>query len=114
MSKGVKAFVVSLILVGALISFAAAPQTPPPATASQPTATVVSSSGKEKEKKVFKEDELASLLAPVALYPDKVIAQVLVAATYPLEVVQASRWVQKNSSLKGEELAKEARKQPWD
>ena len=49
--------------------------------------------------KPFKEEELASLLAPIALYPDQVIAQVLMASTYPLEVVEAYRWVQANSNM---------------
>jgi len=65
-------------------------------------------------KKPFKEEELAALLAPVALYPDKVIAQILMASTYPLEVVEANRWLQANSTLKGDALVKEAEKQDWD
>jgi hypothetical protein len=64
--------------------------------------------------KPFKEEELASLLAPIALYPDSVVAQILMASTYPLEVVEANRWVQKNKSMKPEALAAEAKKQPWD
>jgi len=64
--------------------------------------------------KPFKKDELASLLAPIALYPDEIVAQILMAATYPLEIVEANRWVQKNTNLKGEALAAEAKKQPWD
>jgi hypothetical protein len=66
------------------------------------------------EAKPFKEEELASLLAPIALYPDAVVTQILIASTYPLEVVEASRWLGKNSSLTGEALAKEAQKQAWD
>jgi len=42
---------------------------------------------------VFRQEELDQMLAPIALYPDSLLAQVLVAATYPLEVVQADRWV---------------------
>jgi len=61
--------------------------------------------------KPFKKEELASLLAPIALYPDEIVAQVLMAATYPLEIVEANRWVQKNTNLKGEALAKEAQQQ---
>lgn len=64
--------------------------------------------------KTFKEEELASLLAPIALYPDSVVTQILMASTYPLEVVEASRWVKKNSTLEGEALASAANKQPWD
>ena len=64
--------------------------------------------------KPFKEEELASLLAPIALYPDTVVAQILMASTYPLEVIEARRWVEKNQQLKGEALATEAKKQSWD
>ncbi len=64
--------------------------------------------------KTFKEDELAAILAPIALYPDTVVAQILMASTYPLEVIDARRWVDKNSQLKGAALATEAKKQSWD
>ena len=58
--------------------------------------------------------ELEQLLAPIALYPDTLLAQVLMASTYPLEVVQAARWLEKNKNLKGEQLVAEAQKQDWD
>jgi len=59
-------------------------------------------------------DQMDSLVAPIALYPDPLLAQVLAASTYPLEVVQVQRWLKSNSTLKGEELTKAAAKQPWD
>jgi hypothetical protein len=55
-----------------------------------------------------------SLVAPIALYPDPLLAQLLAASTYPLEVVQAQRWLKENSKLTGENLTKAAAKQPWD
>jgi len=58
--------------------------------------------------------ELQQLVAPIALYPDALVAQVLAASTYPTEIVEADRWMQGHSKLKGEELAKEVDKQPWD
>jgi len=58
--------------------------------------------------------ELHQLLAPIALYPDALVGQVLAGSTYPSQVVEAERWVQQNSSLKGEQLAAAADKQPWD
>jgi Protein of unknown function (DUF3300) len=58
--------------------------------------------------------ELQQLVAPIALYPDALVAQVLAASTYPTEIVEADRWVQAHSQLKGEELAKEVDKQNWD
>jgi len=58
--------------------------------------------------------ELQQLVAPIALYPDALVAQILAASTYPAEIVEADRWMQGHSNLKGEELAKEVDKQPWD
>jgi len=58
--------------------------------------------------------ELQQLVAPIALYPDALVAQVLAASTYPTEIVEADRWMQNHSDLKGENLAKEVDKQPWD
>src|SRR5260370_982741 len=58
--------------------------------------------------------ELQQLVAPIALYPDALIAQVLAASTYPTQIVEAERWMQNHSNLKGEELAKEVDKQDLD
>jgi hypothetical protein len=59
-------------------------------------------------------DELESLVAPIALYPDPLLAQCLVAATYPLDVVAAQQWLDGNKSLQGDALVQEAEKQAWD
>jgi len=59
-------------------------------------------------------DQLDSLVAPIALYPDPLLSQVLVASTYPLEIIQLQQWLQKNSTLKGEALTKAVQKQDWD
>src|SRR3989442_2631748 len=58
--------------------------------------------------------ELQQLVAPIALYPDALVAQVLAASTYPTQIVEADRWLQSHSDLKGEKLAEEVDKQPWD
>lgn len=58
--------------------------------------------------------QLQQLVAPVALYPDALVAQVLAAATYPDQVVEADRWLQQHTGLKGEQLGQEVDKQPWD
>ena len=63
---------------------------------------------------VFKPEELEQILAPIALYPDSLVAQILMASTYPLEVVQADRWAKQNASLKGEALTKALEAQDWD
>jgi len=60
--------------------------------------------------------QLDQLVAPIALYPDPMIAQVLMAATYPLEVVEADRWLQSpsNAALKGDQLTAALQQQSWD
>ena len=68
----------------------------------------------EKPAKTFKQEELDQLLAPIALHPDNVLTQLLIASTYPLEVVQADRWVKQNKGLKGDALKAALEKQPWD
>src|SRR5437667_6322722 len=59
-------------------------------------------------------DELDSLVAPIALYPDPLLAQTLAASTYPLEVVQLQQWMDKNKNLKDKALASAVQKQNWD
>jgi hypothetical protein len=68
----------------------------------------------EGGEKPFKQEELDQLLAPIALYPDSLLSQVLMASTYPLEVVQAARWAKSNQNLKGDALAKALEQQDWD
>jgi len=64
--------------------------------------------------KPFKPEELEQIVAPIALYPDPLVAQVLMAATYPLEVIQAARFVKDNANLKGDALNQALTKQSWD
>lgn len=59
-------------------------------------------------------DQLDSLVAPIALYPDSLLSQTLVASTYPLEVIQLKQWLDQNKNLKGKALADAAQKQDWD
>lgn len=59
-------------------------------------------------------DQLDSLVAPIALYPDPMLAQVLAASTYPLEIIQLQQWLSKNPGLKDKALADAVAKQPWD
>ena len=65
---------------------------------------------------VYSAAQLDQMLAPIALYPDDLLGQILMAATYPLEVVQADRWLQvpANASLRGVDLAQALQQQPWD
>jgi Protein of unknown function (DUF3300) len=67
-----------------------------------------------KQQTQFSKEQLDSLIAPIALYQDSLLAQVLAAATYPLQIVMAARWVKQNSNLKGKALVEAAGKQDWD
>jgi hypothetical protein len=78
-------------------------QAPPPAAAP---------AGKDEPK--LPPEQLDALVAPIALYPDELLGQVLVASTYPLEIVQLQQWLAKNQSLKGKALTDAVAKQPWD
>ena len=66
------------------------------------------------DQPALKPAELDALVAPIALYPDPLLANVLMASTYPLEVVRAERWVNQNKNLKGDALKAAAEKQAWD
>jgi hypothetical protein len=59
-------------------------------------------------------DQLNNLVAPVALYPDPLLGQVLAASTYPVEIVEAQQWLQRNGNLTGEQLMDGAKQQNWD
>jgi len=59
-------------------------------------------------------DQLQQLVAPIALYPDALVAQILAASTYPTEIVEADRWMEQHPDLKGQQLAEEVDKQIWD
>lgn len=63
---------------------------------------------------LYSGQELAQMLAPVALYPDALLAQVLMASTYPVEVVEAERWIRINSGLKDEDLDAALLRRNWD
>jgi hypothetical protein len=75
-----------------------------------PTAGLAQESG----KKAFSQEELDQMMAPIALYPDSLLAQVLMASTYPLEIVQADRFAKKNKDLKGDKLLEAAKNEDWD
>src|SRR5262249_42675847 len=87
-------------------------QQPPPASNQQKPETPQAKPDVPQEK--LSPDQLDSVVAPIALYPDPMLAQVLAASTYPLEIVQLNQWLQKNSKLKDKELTEAVSKQPWD
>ena len=63
---------------------------------------------------LFKKEEIEQLVAPLALYPDSLVAQILMASTYPLEVVAAARWSKANPNVKDKALEDAMQQQPWD
>jgi uncharacterized membrane protein YgcG len=77
-----------------------APTAPPPEAASP--------------RPAFMQQELDQMLAPIALYPDALLSQILIAATYPLEVVEASRWSRANPNLKGDQAVQAVAQNTWD
>jgi len=93
---------IAFILMGAL--FAGSAQTPPPQYAQ----------AAPSQTQTFTANQLTDLVAPIALYPDELLSQVLVASTYPLEVVEAEQWLEQNGTLHGTQLTEAAKQQPWD
>ena len=83
-----------------------------PAVAQQPAAAPPA--GATQGAPANKQQELEQLLAPIALYPDALIAQILMASTYPLEVVEAARWTKEHPNVKEKALEDEMQKQTWD
>jgi uncharacterized protein DUF3300 len=75
---------------------------------------LASSAAFAQERVPFRQDELDQMLAPVALYPDSLLSQILMASTYPLEVVQASRWSRANPGVKGQDAVRVVESMDWD
>ena len=71
-------------------------------------------SAASSDQQMLKSEELDALVAGIALYPDTLVSLVLMASTYPLEIVHADRWVKENQNLKGDELKAAVDKQAWD
>jgi hypothetical protein len=93
-----------------------AQQGPPPqqAPAQQPPAQQAAQQPGDEDVQPFKPEELEAIVAPIALYPDPLVAQVLMASTYPLEVIQAARLMKSKPNLKDEALNEELKKYEWD
>ena len=96
----------AFLISAPIIAVAQTSETPsgnsPPAAQSQPS------------DQLLKPAQLEALVAPIALYPDALLANLLAASTYPLEVVQADRWITEHKTLKGDALKREVDKQSWD
>jgi hypothetical protein len=79
-----------------------------------PPGTMAQDSGESEETDRFRKEELTQMLAPLALYPDSLIAEILMASTYPLEIVEAERWLRQNKELKGDALNTAMQEKTWD
>ena len=91
----------ALVLAGTM-AFAQAPMPPQAQAQSQP------------QGQTFGPQQLDNLVAPIALYPDPMLGQVLAASTYPVELVEAQQWLQANGNLHGQDLINAAKQQSWD
>ncbi len=89
------AYLLYLLFLSSSAVFAQIPQSPPPSPMLSPV-------------------QLDDLVAPVALYPDPLLGQILAASTYPLEIAEAQQWLRQNSTLQGAQLMDAARRQNWD
>lgn len=86
----------------------------PGATATAQTAAPAAAPASAPQQQPLSREQIEALLAPIALYSDDLLAQVLMASTYPLEVVQAARWAKDNAKLTGKALQDALLQQPWD
>ena len=82
------------------------------ATATSPTQEAAPAADQAASK--IPPDQLDSLVAPIALYPDPMLSQTLVASTYPLEVIQLQQWLAQNKGMNEKQLAEAVKKQDWD
>jgi hypothetical protein len=89
---------IALVLLIPAVATAQTPSAPAPAASDQ----------------LLKPEQLEALVSPIALYPDSLLSNVLMASTYPLEIVQAERWLTRNKNLSGDALKAAADKQAWD
>jgi Protein of unknown function (DUF3300) len=90
-----------ILLPGDTLAYVSSPQQAPASSAQTQAAKIPA-------------EQLDSLVAPIALYPDPLLAQTLAASTYPLELIQLQQWLEKNKKLKDKALADAVAKQPWD
>lgn len=96
--------IVTVLMASQASVLAQAPPAPAPAAA--PAA--------DNRSPPFKKEELEQILAPIALYPDALLAQIFMASTYPLEVVEAARWSKEHPDVKGDAVAGAVQSQTWD
>ncbi|HOC41528.1 MAG TPA: DUF3300 domain-containing protein [Thermoanaerobaculales bacterium] len=102
------------LAAGAAFSQEEEPPLPVLTRGGQPAGAPTAEAAAEETAAKLPPEQLDSLVAPIALYPDPLLAQTLVASTYPLELVQLQQWMAKNPDVTGDALAEAVAKQPWD
>jgi len=100
-------------LVALLLPALTLGQTPPPATKPPPIAASAPASS-PRASNPFSKEQLEQLLSPIALYPDSLLSQVLMAATYPADVAEAAKWSKANKDMKGDPAVQAVQNQNWD
>ncbi len=111
--EGLTIFALLLLLVITLPAGAAESAAGAAGSAVTPAAGDQTAAG-DKGNAAVDEEQLARLLAPIALYPDTLLVQMFMAATYPLEIVEAARFMRQRSELKGDALDKALKEKDWD
>lgn len=97
---------IQVIIIWFLVAFLLMP--------SKISAQITEDTAAAETKYKYSQEQLDSLLAPIALYPDTLLSQILMASTYPLEIVEADRWVKANPNLSGDNLDNALKNKPWD
>jgi hypothetical protein len=105
---------ICIFIIPFLVSFLALPMQQARAQEAQGQQAQDQDSSYQEPSAKYSREELAQMLAPIALYPDALLSQVLMASTYPIEVIEADRWVRKNSALKDESLDEALLAKDWD
>ena len=106
-----------LLVLGSSCSTSTTPpsqQSGSPQVAQSPANQQSANGSADQQPASIPANQLDSLVAPIALYPDPLLSQVLVASTYPLEIIQLQQWLEKNKNLSDKALVNEVSKQPWD
>src|SRR4029077_13140414 len=101
---------ISVYMLSLALLFAAWPQNLP----AHQDAQAPNQPAQEQQYAQQTPEELQQLVAPIALYPDSLVAQILAASAFPEQVVEADRWVQAHPELKGDALGQAVDQQPWD
>ena len=114
--RPVRSLVIALVMLLAIPPFPLprAQQPPPPPQAQQAAQPPAPEGEAPTDAPPFKPEELEQIVAPIALYPDAIVAQTMMASTYPLDVIQAARFMKSKPDLKDQALNDELKKYEWD